>query len=80
MVDPSLDPQLVRAFYRAAMFLKARIDHDGDARAIRMRAIRRLGQMMEEQPKAKPGGDMKSDHRVFKKPNDFPTLAEQGMH
>jgi len=50
-----------------------------DAKAIRMRAIRRLGQMMEEQPKAKPGGDMKSDHRVSKKPNDFPTLAEQGI-
>lgn len=24
-----LDPQLVRAFYRAALFLKARIEHDG---------------------------------------------------
>ena len=29
MVDPANDPQLIRAFYRAALFLKAKVEHEG---------------------------------------------------
>jgi hypothetical protein len=39
---------------------------------IRLRAERRLGQMMEAQPKATGGGDKRSEeyHRVIEKPSD----------
>src|SRR4051794_11888635 len=39
---------------------------------------RRLGEMMRDSPKAKGGGDQKSDHRVFRYPGDQITLAEAG--
>lgn len=52
---------------------------ESDAVAIRMRAERRCGEMMAEQPKAKGGGDQKSDHRVFEKPGDPITLARAGI-
>ena len=53
------------------------------ATAIRKRAERRLGELMEDDRKAgklaKGGGDKKSDHRVAKKPGDAPSLADQGI-
>jgi hypothetical protein len=49
---------------------------------IRKRAERRLGDMMQEQREtvglAMPGGDMRPEHRVAKKPDAIPTLA--GRH
>ena len=54
-----------------------------DATAIRKRAERRLGELMEDDRRAgklaKGGGDKKSDHRVAKKPGDAPSLADQGI-
>jgi N6-adenosine-specific RNA methylase IME4 len=53
------------------------------ATAIRKRAERRLGELMEDDRRAgklaKGGGDKKSDHRVVKKPGDAPSLADQGI-
>lgn len=49
------------------------------ATEIRLRAERRLGEMMAQQPKAMGGGDQKSDHRVSKKPSDVATLADAGI-
>ena len=70
-----------------AMAAYARQAKDGqliaDATEIRERATRRLGEMMQAQKEAglmaKPGGDMKSNHRVIQKPNDSPTLAAAGV-
>jgi len=54
-----------------------------DAAEIRIRAERRLGELMAAQKAtvgaAKGGGDRKSDHRVGRKPSDRPTLAEAGI-
>jgi hypothetical protein len=53
------------------------------ATEIRLRAERRLGEMIREQKETvglnKGGGDQKSDHRVPEKPGDKPTLASQGI-
>src|SRR6478609_2689086 len=49
------------------------------ATAIRKRAERRLGELMEDDRRAgklaKGGGDKKSDHRVAKKPSDAPSYG-----
>ena len=54
-----------------------------DAAEIRIRAERRLGELMAAQKArvgaAKGGGDQKSDHRVGRKPSDLPTLGEAGI-
>lgn len=54
-----------------------------DASEIRIRAERRLGEMMAEQREAgllnKGGGDQKSDQRGKKSPSDLPTLADAGI-
>ena len=54
-----------------------------DAAEIRIRAERRLGELMAAQREAvgvnKGGGDRKSDHRVEIKPGDLATLAEAGI-
>ena len=34
---------------------------------------------MAEMPKNLGGGDVRSEHRVFEKPGETPTLAEQGI-
>ena len=51
---------------------------EADAFEIRKRAERRLGEIIEKAPKAKGGGDQKSDHRVRKRPGDK-TLESQGV-
>ena len=70
-----------------ALSVYAKQARDGEliahATAIRKRAERRLGELMEDDRKAgklaKGGGDKKSDHRVAKKPGDAPSLADQGI-
>lgn len=56
---------------------------EADAFEIRKRAERRLGEMMRAQREtvglAKPGGDMRPEHRVAKKPDAIPTLVEAGI-
>jgi len=56
---------------------------EADAFEIRKRAERRLGDMMQAQKEtvglAKPGGDMRPEHRVAKKPDAIPTLVEAGI-
>jgi protein gp37 len=57
---------------------------EADAVGIRMRAERRVGELMNGQKKtvglAKGGGDQKSDHRGIKNPSGAkPTLAEAGI-
>jgi hypothetical protein len=56
---------------------------EADAAEIKMRAERRLGEMMQAQKETfgfhKGGGDQRSDHRVSKKPGDPPTLGEAGI-
>jgi hypothetical protein len=49
---------------------------EADAAAIRMRAERRLGEMMKAQPKAKAG---RHGNRVSAKPDSPATLAEAGI-
>ncbi len=49
------------------------------AAEIRLRAERKLGEILIQTPKAKGGGDMKSDHRSQKRTGDSPTLAESGI-
>src|SRR6516225_5270577 len=72
----------------AAMKAAAKVAKDksleADAAEIRIRAERRLGELMAEQKKTvgfnKGGGDKKSKHRDSKKPGDAkPTLAEAGI-
>jgi hypothetical protein len=46
---------------------------------IRMRAERRLGELMATMPKAKGGGDMRPEHRVIKKPDAPLDLKSQGI-
>ena len=48
----------------------------GDAVELRKRATRRIGELMEGQPKAKPPNPKR---RVARKPDDPPTLADQGV-
>jgi N6-adenosine-specific RNA methylase IME4 len=64
-----------------AMEAYARLARDGEliakATGIRKRAERRLGALMAETPKAKPPNPKR---RVAKKPDDPPTLAEQGIN
>jgi hypothetical protein len=71
--------EAVRAYARQAKDRSLEMD----AAEIRIRAERRLGQMMEEQKRtvglAKGGGDKKSDHRVKRRPGDATTLAEAGI-
>ena len=70
-----------------ALSVYARQARDGEliahATAIRKRAERRLGELIEDNRRAgklaKGGGDKKSDHRVVKKPGDPPSLADQGI-
>src|SRR6476620_3375323 len=70
-----------------AMSAYAKQAKDGEliakATAIRKRAERRLGELMDDDRKAgklaKGGGDRKSDHRVAKRPGDAPSLADQGI-
>jgi N6-adenosine-specific RNA methylase IME4 len=54
-----------------------------DATAIRERATRRLGELIEIDRKAgklaKGGGDKRSKHRVTKRPADSKSLADQGI-
>ena len=56
---------------------------EADAFEIRKRAERRLGDMMQAQRqtvgRAKPGGDMRPEHRVAKKLYAPPTLVEAGI-
>jgi hypothetical protein len=55
---------------------------ESDAFVIRLRAERRVGEMMAAQPKAKPPNPKppKNDRRVIEKPDDKPiTLAEAGI-
>jgi hypothetical protein len=57
---------------------------EADAAEIRLRAEKRLGEMMQKQWEVvganRGGGDKRSDHRVSKKPSDSPpTLAEAGI-
>jgi hypothetical protein len=56
---------------------------EADAFEIRKRAERRLGDMMHAQREAvglaRLGGDMRSEHRVVRKPDAIPTLAEAGI-
>ncbi len=51
---------------------------------VKRRATRRIRELMAilkaMDKLAKSGGDQKSDHRVSKKPNDNPTLEEQGIN
>jgi hypothetical protein len=58
-------------------------DLEADAKAIRMRALRKLDELRRKQKATvglnKGGGDQKSDHRVSGKPGDLPTLASQGI-
>jgi hypothetical protein len=73
----------------AALKAAAKVANDKslevDAVEIRMRAERRLGELIEEQKKTvglnKGGGDKRSKHRVSEKPggNEKPTLAEAGI-
>jgi len=69
----------VRVYARQAKNRQMEID----AAEIRIRAERRLGELMAAQKArvgaAKGGGDQKSDHRVGKKPGDLPTLGEAGI-
>jgi hypothetical protein len=61
-------------------------DLEADAHEIRVRAERRLGELMEQQKQTegfnKSGGDQRSDHRDSAKPggNAKPTLAEAGIN
>jgi N6-adenosine-specific RNA methylase IME4 len=54
-----------------------------DAAEIRIRAERRVGELIAAQKEsvglASGGGDKKSDHRVHTRPTDPPTLAEAGI-
>ena len=50
-----------------------------DAAEARLRSERRLGELIAEMPKAKGGGDQKSDHRGAKNPSDTETLADLGI-
>jgi len=51
-----------------------------DASEVRLRSERRLGELMREMPKAKGGGDQKSNHRDEKRPSDpTPTLSDLGI-
>ena len=50
-----------------------------DASEIRLRAERRLGEMMQESLKAKGGGDVRRKHRGLKLPGDPITLSEVGI-
>jgi len=56
---------------------------EADAFEIRKRAERRLGDMIQAQRQtvglAKPGGDMRPEHRVAKKPDAIPTLVGAGI-
>lgn len=52
---------------------------EADAAEIRLRAERRVGQMMAEQPKAKPPGLNQYPDRVSEKPDAPATLAEAGI-
>jgi hypothetical protein len=58
-------------------------DREADAAEIRLKAVRRLGEMIQTQKATvglnKGGGDQRSDHRVSKKPGEKPTLAEAGI-
>jgi hypothetical protein len=58
-------------------YLKPMLSRSGCGRT------RRLDQLRQAQKETvgfnKGGGDQKSDHRVFKKPGDPPTLAEAGI-
>lgn len=82
-VDEVLDirdkAEALRAYGRIA---KNRV-LEVDAAEIRMRAERRIGELMAQQRAtaglAKPGGDMKSDHRVRRGPDDPPPLAAVGI-
>ena len=69
----------VRVYARQAKNRQMEID----AAEIRIRAERRLGELMAAQKAtvgaAKGGGDQKSDHRVGRKPSDLPTLGEAGI-
>jgi hypothetical protein len=53
-------------------------DNDGHKRMPRGTPHRR-GQLMKETPKARGGGDKKSNQRVRKRPGDAPSLAAQGV-
>jgi hypothetical protein len=44
---------------------------------VKKRAVRRLGELMEEGPKAKGGGDQRSKHRGIKNPGAPKSLKEQ---
>jgi len=46
---------------------------------VRKRAVRRIGELMRDGPKAKGGGDKRSDHRGSKNPTDPASLADQGV-
>jgi len=64
-------------------YAKMAKNREADAFEIRKRAERCLGKMMEAQRKtiglARPGGDTRPEHRVAKKPDAVPTLAEAGI-
>jgi len=49
------------------------------AAEIRKRAEREVGRLIKDGPKAKGGGDQRSDQRVAKRPGGPLTLAEQGV-
>jgi hypothetical protein len=72
------------AAYKAAAKIAKDKTLEADAAEIRMRAERRLGELMDQQKKTvglnKGGGDKRSKHRDSKKPGDAkPTLAEAGI-
>jgi hypothetical protein len=73
------------AAYKAAAKIAKDKTLEADAAEIRMRAERRLGELMEQQKKTvglnKGGGDKKSKHRDSTKPggNTKPTLKEAGI-